>query len=145
MATTTRDWPQNQAGGGSTSSHTVQNYISTMSPTILSYLKSVADGRRPVDPVQLSEIKACQSKARQTEYTADSEVPEGQDVHQVPDFHVFLEYMASPSSNAVGALGEIDLRYPISNYFISSSHNTYLTGNQLYSSSSTDAYRNVRI
>ena len=143
MATTPRNMPQSQAGGGATSDHTVQNYVSTLSPTILSYLKSIATGRRRLPPVQISEVRAYQFNARQTECPVDSTLQDKQDVQESPDFRVFLDYMASPASNAVRPLEQIDLRYPISNYFISSSHNTYLTGNQLYSPSSTDAYKNV--
>ncbi|KAI8966076.1 PLC-like phosphodiesterase [Daldinia sp. FL1419] len=40
-------------------------------------------------------------------------------------------------------LEQKDLSKPISNYFISSSHNTYLSGNQLSGRSTSDAYRRV--
>lgn len=63
--------------------------------------------------------------------------------HESFSFEEFLEYFRSGHSNALEPAKKQDLTRPLSNYFISSSHNTYLTGHQLYGSASTDGYRNV--
>ena len=52
-------------------------------------------------------------------------------------------YMADPASHAVQYNQDLDLSAPITDYFISSSHNTYLTGNQLYSSAAAKSYTDV--
>ncbi|KAM3512926.1 hypothetical protein MY11210_003409 [Beauveria gryllotalpidicola] len=59
------------------------------------------------------------------------------------DLAAFLDYMASSDAAAILPRHDEDLSWPLSAYFISSSHNTYLTGNQLYSDSTTEAYANV--
>ena len=38
-------------------------------------------------------------------------------------------------------LNEKELRHPLSHYFVNCSHNSFLTGHQLYSRSSADMYR----
>ncbi|KAI0376453.1 PLC-like phosphodiesterase [Hypomontagnella monticulosa] len=61
------------------------------------------------------------------------------------DFAGFLSYMTSSAADALAppVKTDQDLTWPLASYFISSSHNTYLTGNQLNSDSDADAYRNV--
>lgn len=54
-----------------------------------------------------------------------------------------LKFLASPDADIVEPANETDLTQPMSQYFISSSHNTYLTGNQLYSDASVDGYMKV--
>ncbi|KAL6231224.1 hypothetical protein BDW75DRAFT_244114 [Aspergillus navahoensis] len=55
----------------------------------------------------------------------------------------FRAYMASSAASALRPASPLDDSAPITDYFISSSHNTYLTGNQLYSDAAAKAYTDV--
>lgn len=73
-----------------------------------------------------------------------NEYPQEQKDFAKRDFGEFMKYMASSNSNALLRLPASNLDLPLSSYFISSSHNTYLTGHQLYGHATVDGYKNVR-
>lgn len=54
----------------------------------------------------------------------------------------FLDNLQKPESSAALPL-QVDTSHPLAHYYISSSHNTYLAGNQLWGKSTTDSYKNV--
>lgn len=117
--------------------------ISFHSPVMISYLRSIFDSRQALDPEQLSLLRGFLISNRGVGSHELSESLKAPGFHPDYDFQDFMAFMASPVSNAQGPLEGNDLGYPITNYFINSSHNTYLTGNQLYGESSTDAYKDV--
>ncbi|SLM40745.1 Phospholipase C, phosphatidylinositol-specific, Y domain [Lasallia pustulata] len=117
--------------------------ISYLSPGMLSHLKSIFDSQQPLNPEQLSLLRGFLISNQKADPRKLTESLKTSGPHKNYDFHDFLAFMKSTVSSAQGPLEDNDLGYPISSYFINSSHNTYLTGNQLYGESSTDAYKNA--
>lgn len=66
-----------------------------------------------------------------------------QEVRQFQDEAAFIEYMRTRAASALAPPPNVDLSQPMSSYYISSSHNTYLTGHQLYGDATTAGYTNV--
>ena len=131
--------PQPAAGRGEASAE--DQGIEHLTKLLLSHLHHVF--RRHAGPDQRWTPEQAVAFRQHIQATDDpaTEVAEG---HQM-DFHDFLGYMTSPAANALQppASEDMEMTWPLSNYFVSSSHNTYLTGDQPSGASSTDVYKNV--
>jgi Phosphatidylinositol-specific phospholipase C, X domain len=76
---------------------------------------------------------------------AKEALPEVQKELAKSDFASFLQYMGSKASDALTLPPSSNYNLPLSCYFIATSHNTYLTGNQLIGKATVDGYKNVSI
>lgn len=135
-----------QAGGG-VSGDKHHGHIKTINSPVLPYLQNIfnchADDDKSWNTLQASTFIRC-TQAGDPESPSEGLPPALVEKGKL-GFNDFLQYMTSDASNVMGPFRDADkdLSYPLSSYFISSSHNTYLSGNQLYGESSTDAYKNV--
>ncbi|KFH48906.1 1-phosphatidylinositol 4,5-bisphosphate phosphodiesterase-like protein [Hapsidospora chrysogenum ATCC 11550] len=141
--------PQHQAGGGASNS---QRTVKTVRDHMLPHLRRIfeshagADGKWGNDQIkafvrdiQRHEISGTAAAAAATAAAASEDLVTLEEL----DFARFLSYMTSSESAITNAAPPTDLSWPLSSYFISSSHNTYLSGNQLSSDSTTETYTNV--
>jgi hypothetical protein len=131
------DEPQLQAGGGTASAYLKASTVNRLTPIFTKYLQTLHD--------ELEKQYRLGTREGQTRWLAEEQHVSEQEMRLLHGGSIteFQDYFLSGSANAQKDAIPVDTAYPISNYFISSSHNTYLTGNQLSSESSTDAYKNV--
>ncbi|KAJ5154290.1 uncharacterized protein N7500_009729 [Penicillium coprophilum] len=115
-----------------TPSHTVDKFHPTLDSHIQKIHKSI-DAYAPTTNYFLQEMQHDAAIPNSPEPVADV----------LASLDAFRAYMKDANSSAMRPEEALDLSAPISDYFISSSHNTYLTGNQLYSDAAASAYTSV--
>jgi phosphatidylinositol phospholipase C delta len=132
--------PLVQAGGGDAESDIPLHQL-YLSHDVQEHLRRVYDGLRGTD----ESISRDKFVVWLTEVQNHTIKDLDKDDYTFEQFLEALYYSWGLESVKPPNPAEKDLSRPISNYYISSSHNTYLMGNQLSSKSSTEAYKNVSV
>lgn len=127
-----------QAGGGASASHRA---IETIHAVTLSHLKHIYSQQAAPNEVW-SKDQAQSFLETVQKHPATEKVGSILDKATL-GFNGFLSYISSSQASITLDPKQEDLSWPLSAYYISSSHNTYLSGNQLSSDSTTESYTNV--
>jgi hypothetical protein len=93
-------------------------------------------------PAILNYVKEITAEFDQVENIETNNLGSSGTSNNVQESNRLVRYLGSDEANAMAPV-TLDATHPISDYFISSSHNTYLWGNQLYGKASTKAYQKV--
>jgi len=129
--------PLVSAGGGEAQSKVPKHQL-YLSDTILAHLRVIFDGLRKTD-----ELLTKERFAKFLHDVQETAIDLKLETFKFEQFLEVLYYNHGLEAIKYVDPAKKDLSKPISNYYISSSHNTYLSGNQLISKSTTDAYTNV--
>ncbi|KAI9046873.1 hypothetical protein LZ554_008951 [Drepanopeziza brunnea f. sp. 'monogermtubi'] len=128
-----------QAGGGESRSEVPAHQL-YLSHGIQAHLGREYDSLRGIEPtLARAKFEAWLAEVQGEAIALDAEDYKFEQFLETVYYHRGFEAIKEVNG------AEKDLTKPLSNYFISSSHNTYLSGNQLMSKSTTDAYKNVLI
>ncbi|CAI7606725.1 unnamed protein product [Penicillium glandicola] len=129
-----------------TSTQTVVKFHPSMDKHLQNIYKSI-DAYAPTTHYFLTEMQHDTPVASSPKPVANPSEPSANSPEPVANalasLDAFRAYMKDVNSSAMVPEEALDLSAPISDYFISSSHNTYLTGNQLYSDAAASAYTSV--
>lgn len=126
------------AGGGA---RETRQAVKTLHAKVLHYLRHVFEAHAG----SKHEWTAAQARAFVIKVQGgDDKTPAAAALLDQPSVTLddFLAYMASGDGAITRPWSGCDLSWPLASYFISSSHKTYLIGNQLSSDSTTEAYTN---